>query len=93
LINLHFVLNYLTKKTNSDAYPLICCIIYKFITQTIGVAIESTSPSTSWKANGSQAPTEDRYAALKDLDCLMKSQVQQDTPPQLNNSNSSAWSK
>ncbi|XP_060857295.1 arf-GAP domain and FG repeat-containing protein 1 isoform X2 [Metopolophium dirhodum] len=60
--------------------------------KNIGVAIESTSPSTSWKANGSQAPTEDRYAALKDLDCLMKSQVQQDTPPQLNNSNSSAWS-
>ncbi|KAL4127245.1 hypothetical protein QTP88_011426 [Uroleucon formosanum] len=56
------------------------------------VAIESTSPSTSWKANGFQAPAEDRYAALKDLDCLMKSQVQQDTPPQLNNSNSSAWS-
>ncbi|XP_060846931.1 arf-GAP domain and FG repeat-containing protein 1 isoform X1 [Rhopalosiphum padi] len=58
------------------------------------VAIESTSPSTSWKSNGapSQGPTEDRYAALKDLDCLMKSQVQQDTPPQLNNSNSSAWS-
>ncbi|XP_025425504.1 arf-GAP domain and FG repeat-containing protein 1 isoform X1 [Sipha flava] len=56
------------------------------------VAIESTSPSTSWKSNGSQAPSEDRYAALKDLDCLMKSQVHQDTPPQLDNSNSSAWS-
>lgn len=58
----------------------------------IGVAVESTSPSTSWKSNGSQAPSEDRYAALKDLDCLMKSQVQQDTPPPLDNSNSSAWS-
>jgi len=54
--------------------------------------IESTSPSTSWKSNGFQAPTEDRYAALKDLDCLMKSQVQQDTPLQLDNSNSSTWS-
>lgn len=62
----------------------------------IGVAIESTSPSTSWKSNGFQAPAEDRYAALKDLDCLMKSQIKQESPPpfppQLENSNSSAWS-
>lgn len=59
----------------------------------IGVAVESTSPSTSWTSNSSQAPSEDRYAALKDLDCLMKSQVQQDTTPQIDNSNNSAWCK
>lgn len=63
-----------------------------YVPHILGVAIESTSPSTSWKSNGCQAPTEDRYAALKDLDCLMKSQVQQDISPQLDNSNSSAWS-
>ncbi|VVC34195.1 Arf GTPase activating protein [Cinara cedri] len=55
------------------------------------VAVESTSPSTSWTSNGSQAPSEDRYAALKDLDYLMKSQVQQDITPQIDNSNNSAW--
>lgn len=67
--------------------------LYLLTIYILGVAIESTSPSTSWKSNGFQAPTEDRYAALKDLDCLMKSQVQQDISPQLDNSNSSAWSK
>ncbi|XP_050527092.1 uncharacterized protein LOC126897487 isoform X2 [Daktulosphaira vitifoliae] len=57
------------------------------------VAVESSSPCPSWKSNGSQAPSEDRYAALKDLDCLMKSQNQQDIPPPpMNTSNSSAWS-
>ncbi|XP_050426316.1 uncharacterized protein LOC126836739 isoform X2 [Adelges cooleyi] len=58
------------------------------------VAVDNSSPCPSWKSNGSQAPSEDRYAALKDLDYLMKSQSQQDAPPlpQLNNSNNSAWS-
>ncbi|XP_050527093.1 uncharacterized protein LOC126897487 isoform X3 [Daktulosphaira vitifoliae] len=61
--------------------------------KSIGVAVESSSPCPSWKSNGSQAPSEDRYAALKDLDCLMKSQNQQDIPPPpMNTSNSSAWS-
>ncbi|XP_050426317.1 uncharacterized protein LOC126836739 isoform X3 [Adelges cooleyi] len=63
-------------------------------TKSIGVAVDNSSPCPSWKSNGSQAPSEDRYAALKDLDYLMKSQSQQDAPPlpQLNNSNNSAWS-
>lgn len=74
-----------------DSFFFLLYLLYIYI--TIGVAVESTSPSTSWKSNGSQAPSEDRYAALKDLDCLMKSQVQQDSPVQLDNSNSSAWSK
>ncbi|RZF35131.1 hypothetical protein LSTR_LSTR009437 [Laodelphax striatellus] len=51
----------------------------------------SIPPANRWSFAGisdSSCPTEDRYAALKDLDCLMKSQKQQQSTPEVQPSTS-----
>lgn len=65
-----------------DPLNIVFCVLLLFITCIFTV-------SQDYVSDKSQPPSEDKYAALKDLDCLMKSQTQQ--PAESSNTSVVEW--